>query len=173
MLIWSLAHQAAFVQKIFVINFIVSYLPIILTAFVYVPFGKILVPYLDVFHVTAQKFTTDGKVETQAFEINPDRLKKQIIYFTVTAQVVNLLLETVVPLIKRKVFKAVKEVQTAKSGAPQHEDPEEEAAFLERVRNEAELDKYDVTVDYREMVVQFGMSYAGLCVSETQPTDQN
>lgn len=155
-LISSPAHQAAFVQKIFVINFIVSYLPIILTAFVYVPFGKILVPYLDVFHVTAQHFTTDGKVETQAFEINPDRLKKQIIYFTVTAQVVNLLLEAVLPVIKRKVFKAVKEVQTAKNGTPQHEDPEEEAAFLQRVRNEAELDKYDVTVDYREMVVQFG-----------------
>lgn len=150
------AHQAAFVQKMFVINFIVSYLPIILTAFVYVPFGKILVPYLDIWHVTAQHFTTDGKVEIQPFEINPDRLKKQIIYFTVTAQVVNLLLEAVLPLIKRKVFKKVKEVQTAKSGAPHHEDPEEEAAFLQRVRNEAELDKYDVTVDYREMVVQFG-----------------
>ncbi|KAI7788439.1 hypothetical protein LA080_010772 [Diaporthe eres] len=150
------SHQAAFVQKIFVINFIVSYLPIILTAFVYVPFGKILVPYLDIWHVTAQHFTSDGKVEIQPFEINPDRLKKQIIYFTVTAQVVNLLLEAVMPLIKRKVFKAVKEVQTAKNGTPQPEDPQEEAAFLQRVRNEAELDKYDVTVDYREMVVQFG-----------------
>lgn len=147
-------------------------MPIILTAFVYVPFGKILVPYLDVFHVTAQHFTSNGKVETQAFEINPDRLKKQIIYFTVTAQVVNLLLEAVLPVIKRKVFKAVKEVQTAKNGAPQHEDPEEEAAFLERVRNEAELDKYDVTIDYREMVVQFGMWPASYYYFEHPVTDQ-
>lgn len=143
------------------INFIVSYLPIFLTAFVYVPFAKVLVPYLDVFQVTAQRFTRDGKVETKAFEIDPQRLKKQIIYFTVTAQVVNFLLEGIVPIIKRKVFKAVKEVQTEiTQKAEHHKDPEEEAAFLVRVRNEAELDEYDVTVDYREMVVQFGTSHA-------------
>ncbi|CAN8102213.1 unnamed protein product [Discula destructiva] len=153
------SHQAAFVQKIFVINFIVSYLPIILTAFVYVPFANVLVPYLDVFQVTAQRFTASGKVETKAFQMDPNRLKKQIIYFTVTAQVVNFLVEGIVPIIKRKVFKAVKEVQTEmahKDEQQQHKDPEEEAAFLARVRNESELDEYDVTTDYREMVVQFG-----------------
>lgn len=157
----SLAHQSAFVGKLFVINFIVSYLPIFLTAFVYVPFAKILVPYLDVFKVTAQHLTRDGKVETKAFQIDPDRLKKQIIYFTVTAQVVNFLLEGIVPIVKRRVFKKVKEVTTEitqKNGEEKHPDHEDEAAFLDRVRNEAELDEYDVTVDYREMVVQFGMS---------------
>lgn len=146
-------------HKIFVLNFVTSYLPIFLTAFVYVPFAKVLVPYLDVFQVTAQRFTSNGTVETKAFDIDPNRLKKQIIYFTVTAQVVNLLLEAIVPIIKRKVFKAVKEVQTEmsnKNDQSQIQDPEEEAAFLERVRNEAELDDYDVTVDYREMVIQFG-----------------
>lgn len=131
-----------------------------MTAFVYVPFGRILVPYLDVFQITAQKFTKDGKVETKSFEINPDRLTKQVIYFTVTAQIVNFLLEVVVPYAKRKVFKAVKGVQeelASKNGGPIHpKDDPGEAAFLARVRNEAELDVYDVTIDYREMVVQFG-----------------
>lgn len=125
----------------------------------YVPFAKVLVPHLDVFQVTAQKFTGNGKVETKAFQIDPDRLKKQIIYFTVTAQVVNFLLEAIVPILKRRVFKAVKEVQeeiTHKETSGKRSDPEEEASFLARVRNEAELDEYDVTVDYREMVVQFG-----------------
>lgn len=146
-------------QKIFVINFVVSYLPIFLTAFVYVPFAKVLVPYLDVFQVTAQHFTTNGKVEVKDFQMDPNRLKKQIIYFTVTAQVVNFLVEGIVPIIKRKVFKAVKEAHTEithTSDEQKHKDPEEEAAFLARVRNEAELDEYDVTTDYREMVVQFG-----------------
>lgn len=154
-----LAHQAAFVHKIFVLNFVTSYLPIFLTAFVYVPFAKVLVPYLDIFQVTAQRFTSKGMVETKDFDIDPNRLKKQIIYFTVTAQVVNFLLEAIVPIIKRKAFKAVKEVQTEmshKNDQGQNKDHEEEAAFLQRVRNEAELDDYDVTVDYREMVVQFG-----------------
>jgi len=35
-------------------------------------------------------------------------------------------------------------------------DPPEEKKFLQRVRNEAELDVYDVTVDLREMCMQFG-----------------
>lgn len=153
------AHQASFVQKIFVLNFITSYLPIFLTAFVYVPFGKVLVPYLDIFRVTAQRFVQGTKIETEDFEIDPHRLTQQMIYLTVTAQIVNFLLELVLPYVKRKVFKAVKDVQEDTNGNGAHaKDHPEEAAFLERVRNEAELDVYDVTIDYREMVVQFGRS---------------
>src|ERR1044071_5760021 len=105
------AHKASFVRKIFVLNFITSYLGIFLTAFVYVPFGKILVPYLDVFQITAQKFTAEGKaLPTKQWEINPDRLKKQIIYFTVTAQVVSFVTEVVVPHVKRRLTKTVEKV---------------------------------------------------------------
>ena len=154
-------HQAAFVQKIFVINFITSYLGIFLTAFVYVPFGKVLVPYLDVFQLTAQRFTADGKaVPTVSWQINPDRLTKQVIYFTVTAQIISFATEVIVPYAKRKIFKTVAKVQAEKAAkAAAHQPPKdlpEEADFLRRVRDEAELDEYDVTIDYREMVIQFG-----------------
>ena len=133
---------------------------VFLTAFVYVPFAKVLVPYLDVFQITAQKFTKEGTIKTKKFEVNPSRLTKQVIYFTLTAQVVNFLLEVVVPYVKRKAFKAVEKVQEDfKHGEKEQiKDAPEEAAFLSRVRDEAELDVYDVTVDYREMVVQFGRS---------------
>jgi hypothetical protein len=97
------------------------------------------------------------------FQINPDRLKKQIIYFTVTAQIVNFALEVIVPYVKRIAFRKVKEVKAdmaAKKGggtdSSTAEDHPEESAFLVRVRNEAELDTYDVTTDFREMIVQFG-----------------
>jgi len=151
------AHQASFVQKIFVLNFITSYLGIFLTTFVYVPFGKILVPYLDFFQLTAQKFTTEGKpIPVKSWEINPDRLTKQIIYFTVTAQVVNFATEVIVPNVKRRVTKTVEKVSEKNGNGPQIKDVPEERSFLERVRDEAELDQYDVTVDYREMVIQFG-----------------
>ena len=85
-------------------------------------------------------------------------LTQQVIYFTVTAQIVNFATEVIVPYVKRKVFKAVEEVKSEKNGngdVKQHDLPEE-TDFLVRVRNEAELDEYDVTVDYREMVIQFG-----------------
>lgn len=153
------------VQKIFVLNFITSYLPIFLTAFVYVPFAEVVVPHLDVFQLVVRPLAENDKQITSpaiGFKINPDRLKKQVIYFTVTAQIVNFAMELLVPYIKRIVFQKVKEVQAdraAKRGgnsSPTTDDHPEESEFLVRVRNEAELDAYDVTTDFREMVVQFG-----------------
>lgn len=168
------AHKAALVQKIFVLNFLTSYLGIFLTAFVYVPFGRILAPYLDVFQIAVQRFTTEGKpAPTKKFDINPDRLTKQVIYFTVTAQIVNLALEVLVPYAKRVVFKTVNEVRTDFASNKKHElrykDPEDEKAFLARVRNEAALEDYDVTTDYREMIVQFGTRTQGKSISLLQP----
>ncbi|ELR09701.1 hypothetical protein VC83_06251 [Pseudogymnoascus destructans] len=159
------AYESAMIQKIFVLNFITSYLPIILTAFVYVPFASVLVPYLDIFQLTVKPFAENAKQMTapkSGFEINPDRLKKQVIYFTVTAQIVNLALEVIVPYVKRRVFRKVKEVQansTKKSERKQDHtvsDLPEEHDFLTRVRNEAELGVYDVATDFREMIMQFG-----------------
>ena len=126
------------------------------------PFGNLLVPYLDAFRTTAEKFSNEQVITTQSFQINPDRLKNQTIYFTVTAQIVNLALEVIVPYVKRKAFKEVEKVQSKighKEGSEKSAvapDAPEEHAFLKRVRNEAQLDVYDVTTDYREMVVQFG-----------------
>jgi len=96
------------------------------------------------------------------FKINPDRLKHQVIYFVVTAQIVNFCLEVIVPFVKRKVFHIFKEVRAdraAKGGKTERSDSHdvpEEKAFLTTVRNEAELGVYSVTEDLREMVVQFG-----------------
>lgn len=128
-----------------------------MTAFLYAPFGKVLVPYLDFLKVTVEKLSSSEKsVAAQEFEIDPNRLKQQIIYFTVTAQVVNFALEVVLPFVQRKVFKAVEKVQHSNDKSPAASDVPEEAAFLSRVRNEAELGVYDVSGDYREMAVQFG-----------------
>jgi anoctamin-10 len=161
-----IAYESAMVQKVFVLNFITSYLPIFLTAFVYVPFATVLVPYLDVFQLAVKPFAENEKQMTipeVGFQINPDRLKKQVIYFTVTAQVVNFMLEVVVPYVERKAFQKVKQVKAnsaAKRGGNSEDhaanDVPEEAAFLARIRNEAELGVYDVAGDFREMIVQFG-----------------
>lgn len=159
------AHESAMIQKVFVLNFITSYLPIFLTAFVYIPFGSIVVPYLDVFGLTVKPFAENDEQlrapSKGSFEINPARLRKQVIYFTVTAQVVNLAMEVIVPYVKRKVFRKMEEAKSgratkgsANKSGNQPVDHPEEAAFLTRVRNEAELDVYDVTTDLREMCVQ-------------------
>ncbi|KAG9229878.1 plasma membrane stress response protein-like protein [Amylocarpus encephaloides] len=159
------SYENAMISKIFVLNFITSYLPIFLTAFIYVPFAQIIVPRLDVFQVMVKAFAENEKqmsAPKKGFQINPDRLRNQVIYFTVTAQIIGFLMETIVPYLTRTVFRKAKEVKAkraTKNGGPPNPstgDHQEEKAFLVRVRNEAELTTYDVTTDFREMVVQFG-----------------
>ncbi|EFR05412.1 transmembrane protein 16K [Nannizzia gypsea CBS 118893] len=170
------SHDIALTRKVFVLNFVTSYLPIFLTAFVYVPFAPTIVPYLDVFHLAVKPFHSDEKGTAAAsasagikeFRINRARLRKQVIYFTVTAQIVNFALETVVPYVKRKFFRKYEEMSEARKNKDDSktssssstdlllEDVPEEAEFLKRVRNESELNDYNVTDDLREMCVQFG-----------------
>ncbi|KAK2769622.1 hypothetical protein FQN53_005982 [Emmonsiellopsis sp. PD_33] len=161
------SYDFALTNKIFVLNFITSYLPVLLTAFVYAPFGTVIVPYLDVFHLTVKPFVSEksATTKTTAFQINPARLRKQVIYFTVTAQIVNFAMETIVPYAKRKFFLKYQEYteeQAKKNGSPTtktkpvFEDAPGEADFLTRIRHEAQLSEYDVSTDFREMVVQFG-----------------
>ena len=166
------AYDVAMTQKIFVINFITSYLPVFLTAFVYVPFASLIVPYLDVFHLTVRPFVSKEHATTARadFSIDPDRLRKQVIYFTVTAQAVNFAMETIVPILKQRLmreYKAYNRRKQAQAGAGEQSDEKraptvtfndhkDETEFLKRVRNEAELEDYDVTDDLREMCIQFG-----------------
>ncbi|RMZ10589.1 hypothetical protein D0862_03193 [Hortaea werneckii] len=163
-------QERSMTSKIFVLNFITSYLPVCLTAFVYVPFGSLIVPYLDIFSLTVKPFAEDDKQLTapkdpMQFTINPARLRKQVIYFTVTAQIVNFAMEVIVPYLKRQGFTKLKEMQSKRASksspdsagaAASIQDPPEEKEFLARVRSEAELDVYDVYADLREMVVQYG-----------------
>jgi hypothetical protein len=165
------SYEAAMIQKTFVLNFITSYLPIFLTAFVYIPFGSIIVPYLNVFGHAMKPLTQDEKhlwTPKTGFQINRDRLRKQVIYFTVTAQIVNMVLEVILPYIKRSAFRQAKNIQggaakTNSKGSPATgpNDHPEESAFLTRVRNEAELGVYDVTTDLREMCMQVSGSVYG------------
>lgn len=161
------AYDKAMVSKAFVLNFITSYLGIFLTAFVYVPFASVLVPYLDIFSLTVKPIAEhEGQIKIptpQAFNINPNRLRNQMIYFAVTAQVVNFALETILPLVKQKGTTKYKEMKSSraekKGGAAPSvsaNDPPEEKEFLARVREEASLPEYDVTTDLREMCIQFG-----------------
>ena len=156
------ANGRALTAKLFILDFITSYMGIILTAFVYVPFGSVLVPYLDVF---SRMFATEAaRAKTTKgghYTINPDRLRKQTIYFAVTASIVNFAMEVIVPYLKRQGVLKFKEMKANRTGQVEQSDavtdaPAEEKEFLDRVRSEAELPTYDVYTDLREMIIQFG-----------------
>lgn len=156
---YNLAHT----QKTFVMNFITSFLPTLLTAFVYVPFGSKIVPYLDIFSVTLK-----SSVKSQSdFHVDANRLQQEVIYLSVTAQALNFGEEIVLPYVKHYLWQKWQDyrVQRAKLDRPRSHskvtnmlivDPPEELAFLKRVRSEAESDQYSVQDDILEMCVQFG-----------------
>jgi anoctamin-10 len=148
------AHHAAMVQKQFVLNFMTSYMPLLFTAFMYIPFPHMLEPLLGFWRATFQAVAfSEQDLQIQQFQADPTRITTQMFFYTVTAQFVSFATEVVVPNLKRKVFETVKDATTKRDHAS---DREEEAEFLDRVRHEMELPEYDVTEDYREMVMQFG-----------------
>ncbi|EMC93026.1 hypothetical protein BAUCODRAFT_77212 [Baudoinia panamericana UAMH 10762] len=161
-------YNSALTSKLFILNLITSYLPVCLTAFVYVPFGSLIVPYLDIFSLTVRPFAENEKQlkapkHPSQFTINPARLRNQMFYFAVTSQIVNFVLEVIVPYAKRQGFIRMKQYQSSraqKAGgiAPSAgaDDPPDEKEFLARVRSEAEMDIYNVNDDLKEMVVQYG-----------------
>ena len=126
--------------------------------------------------MTIEPFTEDSKQAAVPqpgthFKINPHRLRTQMVYFVVTAQIINQATELVLPYLKQRgmaKYKDYKSKRAAKNGDPLHadpsaDDPEEEKEFLHRVRREAELDVYNVQDDLREMIVQYGyLSLFGL-----------
>jgi anoctamin-10 len=157
-------RDVALIQKMLVINFITSYLAIFLTAFVYVPFGHAIVPYLDVFRATVRPFVSpedEKTIKHSEFKIDPNRLHEQVVYFAVTAQVVNLFLETGLPFILQRLSSKYKQYSEEKAnahdkGSSAYEDHPDEVAFLKKVRDEADLPEYDTTDDLRQMAIQFG-----------------
>jgi anoctamin-10 len=171
-------YELAQTQKTFVLNFITSFLPIILTAFVYVPFGGRIVPYLDVFRVVTAEGTSSfslwsnqtaaSQQTINSFYVDPARLRQEVVYLTVTAQVLSFGEEMILPHVKRVLLQKYRNYKNKSSEAAVRKrryseatnillmDTPDESHFLTRIRNEAEADVYNVQDDILEMCIQFG-----------------
>ncbi|KZN91588.1 Uncharacterized protein EN45_017280 [Penicillium chrysogenum] len=158
-------YDLAQTQKNFVMNFITSFLPTILTAYVYVPFGKQIVPYLDILRRTG--FRADIVSGQKEFEVDTSRFQQEVIYLSMTAQVLSFGEEIVLPYVKhvlrqkwqnyrdRKAEYGRKRSHSTATGLFLVDSPEE-AAFMTRLRSEAGAEEYHVEEDIMEMCVQFG-----------------
>lgn len=152
-------HEMALTQKVFVLNAITNYLPILLTAFVYVPFGQHIIP---VFHSFVVTFVGDKSGLEAPFLPDADRLRNEVIALTLTGQIANTIEELVYPWLKvqakewwRDRQASRKSMQQSFSYQPIRDEPYE-ARFLRRVRNQASRPAYNVQEDIAEMVFQFG-----------------
>ncbi|KKK26632.1 hypothetical protein ARAM_006787 [Aspergillus rambellii] len=155
-------YELSQTAKKFVMHFITAFLPTILTAFVYVPFGTRIVPYLSMMPIRR-----DSMRISHEFHVDTNRLQQEIIYLSLTGQVLSFGEEVVLPYIKGVLWRKWRNYQDRKettrrsrrlSLATNHilVDSVEEATFLSRVRSEAGADEYDVHEDILEMCVQFG-----------------
>lgn len=150
-------YEMSLTQKIFVLNSVTNYLPILLTAFVYVPFGDRVIPMLQQ-HV----FSAWGKAGTAHTEFfaDPDRLRNEVITLTLTGQISGAFEELAIPWLKTQARQWWRDRQANKhQGESLYEalpDDPAEARFLKRARKQALRPAYNVQEDIGEMVIQFG-----------------
>lgn len=155
-------YDLAQTQKTFVMHFITSFLPTLLTAYVYVPFGHAIVPHLDILRRVGINMAIQ-----KDFEVDTSRFQAEVIYLSMTAQVFSFVEEIVLPYIKHVLWQKWRNYRDHKVGLTRQRsfskttdllliDAPEESSFLRRVRAEADADEYKVEEDILEMCVQFG-----------------
>jgi anoctamin-10 len=152
-------HEMSLTQKIFVLNSITNYLPILLTAFVYVPFGDRIIPMLQQLIDVASG--TNAKTRPP-FVADADRLRNEVIALTLTGQVWGAIEELAFPWLKMQVkqwWRDRQATQARNNSKPEDRataDDPSEFRFLRRARKQALRPEYNVQDDIAEMVIQFG-----------------
>ncbi len=140
-------------EKTFVLSFLTSYMALLITSFLYLPFSHLIAPHMEYIGTSAQQYLGTYAQTSTKFIVNTARLRTQFIYFMVTNQIIQFALETIVPKVKRFVITKIREYT---NGVQVFHDAEYESEFLQEVRLQAELPEYDVHEDYRQTVVQYG-----------------
>ncbi|KAF9900033.1 hypothetical protein BX616_002728, partial [Lobosporangium transversale] len=148
------SYEYHLMQKVFIFNALTSYMSILLTAYVYIPFGPEVISTFQSYGISFSKATIDSAM-----------LQNRLKAFMITTQAISFVTETIVPwLTRRAVTKAAKLQQglnkekgsSSALSVVDEQDSEEAKKFLKRVQKQADLPTYDVNEDYAEMVLQFG-----------------
>lgn len=156
--------------KLFVLTFLTSYMPLLITSFVYLPFAHLIKPNLHfiedslITNLESHLGTTNGRhvhrylarlKNQEDFQYNQERLNAQFFYFIVTNQVIQVILKYVLPFIIKFVTKQVQQIVFKKKSVVIN-DRSDEKEFLDNVRKIVNLPEYNVNDDYRALCVQYG-----------------
>ena len=107
-------YDLAQVQKSFVLNFITSFFPIVLTAYVYIPYGARLIPLLI-------PSTWESKNVVSSFDVDPHRLQEEVISLSMAAQAMNFVEEFLYPYLKRQAMNVWRKHNQLQRAATFHE----------------------------------------------------
>ncbi|AGO12949.1 AaceriADL300Wp [[Ashbya] aceris (nom. inval.)] len=94
------------VEKNYALSFLTSYVPLLITLFVYLPMGHMLNPQMNIIARYSQRYGIP--VVGRHFMINTERYKSQFFYFTVTNQLVALAVENILPMVMGKILPRIK-----------------------------------------------------------------
>ena len=148
-------------QKFFLLQIITNYLPIFITAFLYVPFGDQIIPRLEsMVRKLVGSYASKYLGQAQTHHVDSDRLRTEIIALTVMGQLSSFFEENMLPILKRKFFEWYREYRASKAECADfssiaNDDPDE-TELLESARRQAALESYNVQDDIAEIVLQFG-----------------
>lgn len=152
--------------KLFVLNFLTNYMPLLITAFIYLPFGHFVEPYLpEIRSVISRQFSPDRffykyvvLIKSQKeYIVNQERLNEQYFFAMVAGQVITFTLKYVVPLVAARVIREVKgRLSKESTPRPVVAFAPGEKYFLKRVNHILRLPAYDVVDEYRCFVIQYG-----------------
>ncbi|KAF9185624.1 hypothetical protein BGZ50_002979 [Haplosporangium sp. Z 11] len=147
------------VQKVFIFKVLNSYLAILLTAYVHIPFGPRVIKFLQAYGLP---FATVA--------VEPQMLQERLQAFMITNQAISFFSETILPWVTRNAMRGAVKIQKEVTEAllndeskkdeerenPAGQDPEKIRKFLKSVQAQANLPVYDVNDDYAELAEQFG-----------------
>ncbi|GAA5975577.1 hypothetical protein JCM11641_003539 [Rhodosporidiobolus odoratus] len=150
--------------KVFAINFMSAYGNLLLTSYIYIPFGSFLVPHvlslLPSRHAAVLSALTSKTMKSGSFSINTHKLKTQLVAYSLTNQITGAFLEVGLPYLKARFLPAIQEKlhhSSKESAAKMDEaDHEDEKGYLERIRHEQLLPTNEIFGEYAEMATQFG-----------------
>ncbi|CAJ0755811.1 22378_t:CDS:2 [Entrophospora sp. SA101] len=129
-------------QKIFVSNFLICYLSIFFIGWIYIPYNELIRQTLEmIFKSWGLSFTIK--------DVGLERLNTELKYFILTAQILNLFMEIILPYLMRFGMKTI-----SHDGEHEIHENEDEAGLLRRIKREIGLPTYNIYEDYAEMVIQ-------------------
>ncbi|GJN93434.1 hypothetical protein Rhopal_006490-T1 [Rhodotorula paludigena] len=157
-------YEASLTVKTFALNFVAAYGNLLLTSYVYIPFGSFLVPHilqrLPSRQAAALSTSTSKTLQSGSFSINASKLHTQLVAYSLTNQITGAFLEVGLPYLKAKVLPKVQEKMHSSTVQGKlrevENDHEDEKDFLKRIREEQQLPTNYIFSEYAEMATQFG-----------------
>ncbi|AOA62876.1 ER-plasma membrane tethering protein [Komagataella phaffii CBS 7435] len=145
--------------KLFAFNFTASYVPLLISAFVYLPFGFKVNSLLPHIHSNIHYYVSDKiPVLDKNFEVNRFRLNGQFQYFILTNQIVALVLEFVVPAGLNIATRFLSQPASSDKTIEKRDNEvfPQEHDYLTLVRSYVALPEISYDTNYRTLIIQFG-----------------